>query len=100
MANKVVIDKDIIGWGNEHEEEISKDYNEILKVGIDSDLPQRKEDKEIASFCKNNNCDLLTADIKAYTYYFDIGIKSIQITRYGFDKKADKYVYLIKIVEF
>lgn len=98
MADKVVIDKDIVGWGNKHEEELSKDYDKILKVGIDADLPQRKHDKEIASYCKNNNCDLLTADIKAYTYYFDAEIKTIQITRYGFDKKADKHIYRIKIV--
>lgn len=99
MADKIVIDKDIIGWGNLHEKQLSNNYAKILKVGIDPDLPQRKRDDEIASYCKDNDCDLLTADNEAYTYYYNVNIKTVEITRYGYDEKAEKYIYLIKIIK-
>ena len=99
MADKIVIDKDIIGWGNLHEKQLSNDYVRILKVGIDPDLPQRKRDDEIASYCRDNECDLLTADTEAYTHYFEVNIKTVAITRYSYDEKADKRIYLIQIIE-
>ena len=94
-----MIDKDLLGWGDDYEEELSKKYEKIVKVGNSLDLPQRSADNQIASYCKDNNCEFLTADQTAYTHYFDVGIKTIQIKRYGWDKRGDKAVYLIKIVD-
>lgn len=99
VGDRVVIDKDILGWGNEHEEELLKQYGEVLKVGIDAELPQRSFDDKVASYCKYNNCDLLTGDQKAYSHYFDAGIKTIQITRYAWYKEGDRPIYLIKIID-
>lgn len=99
MRDTVVIDKDILGWGKEHEEELLKQYEKVLKVGIHPELPQRSFDDKVASYCKNNNCDLLTGDQKAYSHYFDVGIRTIQITRYAWYKEGDRPVYLIKIID-
>ena len=99
MSNKVVIDKDILGWGNDHEEDLLKLYKKVLKVGADPDLPQRISDDEVASYCKNNDCDLLTADRTAYTHDFKVGIKTVEISRYGWYREGDKPIYLIKIID-
>lgn len=49
---------------------------------------------------QKNNCDLLTGDTTAYEYYFDVGVKKIQVSRFDWiGGKADKGVYLIQIVE-
>lgn len=95
----VVIDKDILGWADEHLEDLSKSYEEVLKIGQIPALPQRNSDVQTASFCKINGCDLLTGDGTAYTHYFNAGITAVQISRYGWYAKADKPIYLIKIVE-
>ena len=99
MAKKVVVDKDILGWAEDNEKEISNEFKEIFRVGEDPRLPQRSFDSSIASFCKANNCDLLTADKNAYTHYFEAGIKTIQISKYAWYKEGDRPIYLIKIVE-
>jgi len=99
MADKVVIDKDILGWGSDQEGELLKQYKKVLYVGKDPDLPQRSFDDEVASYCKNNNCDLLTGDGKAYTHCFEAEIKTIQITKYAWYKDGDRPIYLIRIID-
>ena len=98
MADKVVIDHDILGYGNEHEKELLEQYGKILKVGIDQELPQRSFDDKVAVFCKKNNCDLLTADAKSYTWSYEAGIKTVQISRYGWWKGGDRPIYLVKFI--
>lgn len=97
MGHRVVIDKDILGWGTEHKPDLLKSYEEVLMVGSIPDLPQRSSDKEVATFCMNNDCDLLTGDLKAYDHYFTAGVRTVQITAYDWIHKADKRVYLIEI---
>ena len=41
MVDKVVINHDIIGYGNDHEKKLLEQYEKILRVGIDQELPQR-----------------------------------------------------------
>jgi hypothetical protein len=94
---KVVIDKDILGWADEHKEELLKEYNEVLQVSKHQDLPQRSFDEKIAEYCRQNGCDLMTGDAKSYTHFFEAGIKSVRITKRDFWKKADKPVYLVHI---
>jgi len=41
MAKKAIIDKDILGWGDEHNGELLQQYEEILPVSKDPNLPSR-----------------------------------------------------------
>ena len=95
----VVIDKDLLGWADNHREQLLKEYENIICVGRDAALPQRSSDEKIALHCKNENCDLLTADIEAYTCYFDVGVNTITIKRYDVERKSEKYIYLIKVAD-
>ena len=99
MVDKVVVDKDILGWAADHEKEILNGYKEIIMVGKDPRLPQSSFDASIASFCKSSNCDFLTADKNAYTHYFEAKIKTIQVSRFTFYKEGNRPIYLIKIVK-
>jgi hypothetical protein len=98
MNNRVVIDKDILGWGEEHKEKLLKHYVDVLMVGDSPNLTQRSFDREVASYCKNNNCDLLTGDRTAYDHYFEAGVTTVQITAYDWYKSGDRRIYLIRIV--
>jgi hypothetical protein len=96
---KIVVDKQITGWKDLGEGELLKKYDEILKVGVHYDLPQRMDDKAIASYCTKNNCPLITADIKAYANFFQKGSETVQIRLYGFDKKADRQVFIVRMLD-
>jgi len=95
---KIVVDKQITGWKGLREEELSKKF-EVLKVGIHADLPQRMDDKAIASYCTKNDCPLITADIKAYSNFFQTGSEALEIRQYGFDEKADRQVFIVRILD-
>ena len=95
---KIVVDHDILGWGDEHEEALRNQYTDILKVGQHPDLPQRSFDEKLAVYCKNNNCDLLTGDAKAYTHFFEAGINTVKIRKYDWWQKGDRPIYLVEIV--
>ena len=97
MTKKVVIDKPILGWGKEHKESLLKKYADILPVGEHTDLPQRSADHKIAHYCKENNCDLITTDMTAFTHYFEVGIKTIKITRIDQLKNDGQFIYRIEI---
>ncbi len=97
MAKRVVIDKDILGWSDEHAKELQDEYEGVLQVGKHHDLPQRSFDHVIAAYCLKNDCDLMTGDARSYTHFFEAGIKSVRITRHDRWAKADKYVYLVQI---
>ena len=96
MASKIVIDKDALGWDNEHAAEL-KSYTEVLSVSKHPSLLQSDSDEAIARYCAQNDCDLITADKEFYMYYFDVGITKVSIKRLG--ERGGKYVYLISIVE-
>ena len=98
MKKQVIIDRDVLGWGDENKDELLKNYEAILQVSKHPDLPQRSFDESIAAYCRKNNCDLVTGDAKSYTHFFDAGITNVKIARLEMWKKADKYVYLVKIV--
>ncbi len=96
---RVVVDKDILGWANDQRDELSEQYYFVQEVGKDEEIPQRKTDAEIASYCKRENCDLLTADKSAYIHFFDAGVKTVQIEKYGWYNKGDRPIYLIRIIK-
>ncbi|MBM3898294.1 MAG: hypothetical protein FJ358_07230 [Thaumarchaeota archaeon] len=98
-ATKVVIDKDLTGWGRNNQEKLKRDYSSIEEVGVMPSLPQRTSDASLGLYCKEHSCDLLTSDKEAYSYFFDAGIRAVQISRYSWYEEGDKPVYLIKIVD-
>jgi hypothetical protein len=98
-SHTAVIDEDIRGWADEHNEDLKKIYSSILKAGQNGDLPQLSSDQLIASYCKKERCDLFTADKKFYTDYFDSAVQTIQITDYDFWKTGKKPVFLIRMLE-
>jgi len=72
-------------------------YDEMFVVGID--LKQREYDEGLAKFCKKNECDLITADSKAYTHFFAEKIKTVQISELFYDESADRPIYIVKIAD-
>jgi len=42
---------------------------------------------------------LLTADNRAYVHFLAEKIKTIQISELFYDEKADRHIYLVKIVD-
>lgn len=70
MATQVVVDKDVLGWADEHKVELRSAYQNILAVDKHPELLQRSFDENIASFCRRNDCDLITGDAKSYTHFF------------------------------
>lgn len=98
MSRNIVIDHDILGWAEKSRDQLSLEYSKIYRVGIGYDLPQRTADDKVAAFCKEYDCDLLTADTTAYMHFFEAGITSVQITKYAEEVKSDKNILLIRIV--
>lgn len=97
MRKRVVIDHDILGWGDEHREELLLNYGDILQVSKHPQLPQRAFDDKIAVYCKQNDCDLMTGDAKCYTHFFEAGINSVIIEKHDWWTKGDRPIYLVQI---
>jgi len=99
MTHKVLIDYNRLGWAEEKEHVIRKHYPEILHVGVAPNPDAESSDLEIASFCEENNCDLLTGDKRAYASLLqNEHVKAVQISKYDMDEKAGQQVYLVKIL--
>ncbi len=93
-----MVDKQLTGWKDLRDDELLKRYEEIRKVGKREDLPQRIDDKALGTYCRNNDCALMTADIKVYTQFLEGDIAAVQIRRYGRNKESDQSVFIIEIV--
>ena len=92
----VLIDKQVSWLTKKENKELIKDFDEIYEVG--KDLKQTSFDENCATFCIDRNCDFLTADPKAYTHFFKIKkIKSIEISQFHYDNKAERNIYLMQI---
>ena len=99
MTHKVLIDYDMRGWADENETKIHTDYEEIQRVGIEPNPPQDSPDEIIASFCEENNYDLLTGDQRFYTrLLINPRVKAVQISKYDYYSSGEKQVYLVKIL--
>jgi len=66
-----VIDEDSRGCAIENSRDLKNGYSRVLTAGKNGDLPELSSDPLIASYCKENKCDLFTADKRSYTNYFD-----------------------------
>ncbi len=98
MAGNLVVDRDILGWADGQKSRLLKTYESIVLVGADT-LPQRSTSREVAIFCKENNCDLLTGDAKAYLHYFQAQIPAVRIFQYDWDVRGGKPILLIQILD-
>ena len=72
-------------------------YDEKFVVG--EDLKQRSPDEGLAKFYKKNECDLITADGKAYIHFFRENVKTVQISELFYDENADRPIYTVKIID-
>ena len=94
----VLIDQNCKWLANSDSKSILKNFKQIFIVG--EDLKQREYDENLASFCMDNNCNLLTADNRAYIHFFsDDRIHNVKISEFVYEKKADRPVYLVKILD-
>jgi len=99
LTHKVLIDYDERGWAKRKDQKIRNDYEEILLVGEPPNPPMNATDEEIATFCEDKNCDLITSDKKAYTDLLkNKRVRAVQISKYDWDDSGNKQVYLIKIL--
>ena len=97
LLKNVLIDKNIEYLAKDTYQELLKDYDSKFVVG--KDLKQRSFDENCASFCKDKNCDFLTADSTAYIHFFKVkSIKRVQLSEFYYEKKPDRYIYLVEIV--
>ena len=95
MVN-VLLDKQISYLDQEDNRHLLKDFKLVYIVG--EDLSQTSFDENCANFCIERTCDFLTADPKAYTHFFKIKkIKSVEISRFYYEKKAERYIYRMQI---
>ena len=98
MARDAVIDEDVRGWFLTDNRSHLDGYEKAYTAGTNGDLPWLDSDGKIATFCKENNCDLFTSDKKSYTSYFDAKIKTIQITNHAYWRDGKKPIFMIRII--
>jgi hypothetical protein len=99
MGRDAVIDENIRGWFLNDNRGQLPGYEKTFTAGMNGDLPWLDSDDKIATFCKENNCDLFTSDKKSYTNYFDAKIKTIQITRHAYWRDGKRPIFLIRIID-
>jgi hypothetical protein len=99
MGRDAVIDENIRGWFLNDNRGQLQGYEKTFTAGVNGDLPWLDSDDKIATFCKENNCDLFTSDKKSYTNYFDAKIKTIQITRHAYWRDGKRPIFLIRIID-
>jgi len=97
-VKNVLIDQNCKWLVNEDSKKLLENYEQIFVVG--EHLKQREYDEALATFCMDNSCELLTADNRAYIHFFnDKRIRSVQISEFVYEHKADRPIYLVKIVD-
>ncbi len=94
----VLIDQNCKWLANEDSKKYLEKYDRVFVVGVD--LKQRDYDEVLATFCKDNECELLTADNRAYLHFFtEKKIKNVQVSEFVYEDKADRPIYLVKIID-
>lgn len=94
----VLIDQNCKWLANEDSKKYLENYDRVFVVGVD--LKQRDYDEVLATFCKDNECELLTADNRAYLHFFtEKKIKNVQVSEFVYEDKADRPIYLVKIID-
>ncbi|MDE0526158.1 MAG: hypothetical protein OXI27_06140 [Thaumarchaeota archaeon] len=99
MNRGVLIDYQLAGWSIENEPQIRKNYSDIHRVGKPNVLADDSTDSELASFCLERGCDLMTCDKEAYAPMLKKrGVKFVQIHEYDMNEKSGQQIYVIKPV--
>ena len=99
MNRGVLIDYHLVGWSAKNEQQIRKKYSDIHRVGEQNVLAADRSDSELASFCLERGCDLMTCDKKAYAPMLKKrSIRFVQIYEYDMNKESDQQIYVIKPV--
>src|SRR5947208_15240292 len=98
FVSVVLFASDIRGWFINYTRVRIEGYGATSTAGKNGDLPWLDSDDKIATFCKENNCDLFTSDKKSYTNYFDAKIQTIQITKYAFWRDGKRPIFMIRII--
>ena len=93
MSTSVLVDYQIKGWGTKNEEQIRQAYTDVKYVGESPNLPSDCSDHVIASYCLDNDCDLLTHDKKAYIPWLDQGADKVHISIFS---RSNQTVYLVQ----
>ena len=99
----VVIDHDVIGWAHSNLQKLKARYNNIYIVGKDNSpeelMNNNISDLNIAKYCLNNNCDLVTADKKSYVDWFNSynGITKLIISKFDYWYEGHRPILLIQI---
>ncbi len=93
MGTSVLVDAQTKGWGTDNEEQIRQAYTDVKYVGESPNLPSDSSDHVIASYCLDNDCDLLTQDKKAYTPWLDQGADKVHISIFSRGKQT---IYLVQ----
>ena len=98
MVRDALIDEDISGWFVNDNRRHLEGYGKTFTTGMNGDLPWLDSDGKIATFCKENDCDLFTSDKKSCTNYFDAKIQTIQITKHAYWRDGKRHIFMIRIM--
>jgi hypothetical protein len=94
-----VVDEQLLGWKTANEEYLKKQFSEILVVGTDQNLPRGISDRDLAAYCKSQNCTILTCDRKMHINFFADGTETVRIQVYGTNnERSNQTIYSIRIV--
>ena len=96
MSTDVLIDYQLNGWAKDNEPLIKQQYSKIHYVGESPNPDSGSPDSVIASFCKDNEMNLLTSDIKAYGTWMEKPKSEVCISFFGTDEKSGQRVYCIR----
>ncbi len=98
MLRTAVIDEDIRGWVMNDNRGTLAGYEKVIYAGKNGDFQWLDSDGKIATFCKENDYDLFTADKKLYSNYFEgNAIHSIQITKYAHWRDGKRPIFMIRM---
>ena len=103
MTNAVVVDHDVIGWAYENMQKIKSQYTNINIIGRNNSpeelMNSNTSDLNIAQYCLENNCDLITADKKSYIDWFNNtnGIDKLIISKYDYWNGGQRPIIRIQI---
>lgn len=99
MNRGVLVDYQLAGWSVDNESQIHKNYSDIHRVGDPDVLANDSSDSELASFCLERGCDLMTCDKTAYAHMLKKrGVRFVQIHEYAMNKESDQQIYVIRPV--
>ncbi len=103
LTNTIVIDHDVIGWAYKNMPKIKSLYDKIYLIGKNGAPPELVNDNisdlTIASYCFQNECDLITGDKKSYIEWFNSNnnVKKLIISKFDYWSEGQRPILLIQI---